>query len=139
LRKSCEDLNVSEIAIRTSKNETGILDSLDLGENFPFIPRRIFTVRPNSDAEYRGNHAHKKCKQFLMVVNGSCRLETISMDSHNAYLLEAGKFGVYVEPLTWVTLSNFKDNCCILVLASDHYDPNDYIYNLDLIKTGLLD
>ena len=21
----------------------------------------------------------------------------------------------------------------------DHYDPNDYIYNLDLIKTGLLD
>jgi hypothetical protein len=138
-RKVNVTLQAPEIAIQTSKNATGILDSLELGESFPFIPKRIFTIRPNSHAERRGNHAHRKCKQFLTVVNGSCRLEITYKESHKVYLLEAGKFGVFIEAFTWVSLSNFSDNCCILVLASEHYDPADYIYNLDSIKTGVLD
>ena len=110
---------------------------MEIGEDFPFIPKRIFTIKPSKTASARGNHAHKECQQFILLTCGSCKLEVISNENRSEYLLESGKFGIYVPPLNWVSLSNFSDDCCILVLASLEYDPKDYIYDLNIILETL--
>jgi len=35
--------------------------------------------------------------------------------------------GVYLGPELWHTMTNFKNNCIMLVLASDWYNESDYI------------
>ena len=110
---------------------------MEMGADFPFIPERIFTIIPSKSASARGNHAHKECQQFILLASGSCKLEVINNKNRSEYLLETGKFGVYVPPLNWVSLSNFSLDCCILVLASLAYDPSDYIYDLNVILENL--
>ena len=36
--------------------------------------------------------------------------------------------GVYIKNHIWREFTNFSDNCVIMVLASDYYDENDYIF-----------
>ena len=39
--------------------------------------------------------------------------------------------GINDSPDNWREMSNFKDNAVLLVLASEGYDPNDYIRDYD--------
>ena len=104
-----------------------------MAESFPFIPKRIFTIRPNSPKAVRGNHAHKKCHQFILSVSGSCKIEVRGESEKIVLALESSKFGVYVQPLTWVSLFDFTTDACILVLASHKYDEEDYIHDFQLL------
>ena len=109
------------------------MDYLELSEDFPFVPKRIFTIRPNSPEAVRGNHAHKKCHQFILLVSGSCKIEVRSKSEKTVLVLESSKFGVHVQPLTWVSLFDFTSDACILVLASHKYDEEDYIHDFQLL------
>jgi len=115
------------------ENESGVLDYLELAEGFPFVPKRIFTIRPTSPEVVRGNHAHKKCHQFIFSVSGSCKIEVQGESEKTVLVLEPSKFGVYVQPLNWVSLFDFTNNACILVLASHKYDEEDYIHDFQLL------
>ena len=49
--------------------------SLSVGEfsdGLPFNPQRYFIVY-DAKSRSKGEHAHKKCDQFLICVKGSCR------------------------------------------------------------------
>jgi hypothetical protein len=39
--------------------------------------------------------------------------------------------GVYLPPLTWGEQRGYSADALLLVFASDHYDPNDYIRSHD--------
>ena len=109
------------------------MDYLELAESFPFIPKRIFTIRPNSPEAVRGNHAHKKCHQFILSVSGSCKIEVRGESEKTVLVLESSKFGVYVQPLNWVSLFDFTNDACVLVLASHKYDEEDYVHDFQLL------
>ena len=126
----------SKILLSSLEDDTGILNVLEIGTNFPFTVKRIFTISPNSPEVTRGDHAHFECKQFILAVTGSCNLKTISKTEESEYFLQPGEFGVFVEPITWISLNNFAKNSCILVLASHAYDPEDYISDLGKILYG---
>ncbi len=138
LVKSGDILIHQEFTITRITDDRGTLDFLDLDDGFPFIPKRFFTLKPSSEGQSRGNHAHKKCHQFLVVVVGRCTLEIKNKSNKIEINLEAGHRGVWVKPMNWVTLSNFSDDCCILVLASDSFDPSDYINNFEELETDLM-
>jgi dTDP-4-dehydrorhamnose 3,5-epimerase len=72
------------------------------------------------------------------VVVGKCTLEIKNKTEKIEINLEAGHRGVWVKPMNWVTLSDFSDDCCILVLASDSYDPSDYINSFEELETDLM-
>lgn len=126
-----------EFTITRITDDRGTLDFLDLDDQFPFIPKRFFTLKPSPEGQSRGNHAHKKCHQFLVAVVGKCTLEIKNKSENFEVNLEAGHLGVWVKPMNWVTLSNFSNDCCILVLASDSYDPGDYINNFEELEINL--
>ena len=51
--------------------------SLTVGEvptEVPFTPARYFAVYGVPSVELRGEHAHKRCQQFLICLHGSCRV-----------------------------------------------------------------
>ena len=75
----------------------------------------------------RGNHAHYKCKQFLIPINGSFDVELFHGSEHKIITLDNPTLGLLISPLTWVKIYNFKNNPICLVLASHLYEENDYI------------
>jgi hypothetical protein len=46
----------------------------EIGKFLPFEAKRFFIVHGVSSREIRGQHAHRKCHQFLVCVRGSCRV-----------------------------------------------------------------
>ena len=68
-----------------------------------------------------------------MSVSGSCKIEVRGESEKIVLALESSKFGVYVQPLTWVSLFDFTTDACILVLASHKYDEEDYIHDFQLL------
>lgn len=131
LAKSGEMLSHKKIPLGNAVDERGILNFLELDENFPFIPKRVFTLRPADRNSSRGNHAHKECHQFIVSVAGTCKMEIRNNWETEVIQLKAGDFGVWVKPNNWVTLSEYSSECCVMVLASHSYDPADYIYDFD--------
>jgi hypothetical protein len=124
-------LSHQKILLGSASDDRGVLNFLELDEKFPFIPKRFFTIRSAAQNRSRGNHAHKECHQFIVSVTGTCKMEVRSSKETAEIALVAGEFGVWVKPHNWVTLSDFSPDCCVLVLASHNYDPDDYIYDFE--------
>jgi len=49
-------------------------------------------------------------------------------------LLEGPQVGLYVPPLVWTTLGRHSEDALLLVLASDVYDPEDYIRDYEKFR-----
>ena len=124
-------LSHQEIALGSALDDRGILNFLELDQNFPFTPKRFFTIRPSDPKLSRGNHAHRECHQFIVSVVGTCKMEIKNVEETTEIRLAAGDFGVWIKPFNWVTLSEYSPDCCILVLASHNYDPADYIFEFE--------
>jgi hypothetical protein len=131
LVKSGDELSHQRFPLGSESDDRGILNFLELDENFPFTPKRFFTISSADQNSRRGNHAHKECHQFIVSINGNCNMEIKNKRESEVIQLQAGDFGVWVKPHNWVTLSEFSPDCCILVLASHSYDPADYLYEFD--------
>ena len=104
--------------------------NLSVGEfdrSIPFSPKRFFMVFDVPSREIRGEHAHRTCHQFMICVKGSCMV--VADDGKNRYefLLDRPNLGVYLPAMTWGIQYKYSSDAILLVLASDYYDPNDYI------------
>lgn len=54
-----------------------------------------------------------------MVIDNGTQREEVWLDSPTR--------GVLICDLVWREMHDFSSDCVLLVLASDHYDENDYI------------
>ena len=71
------DLGVGEAALYQLKLIVDLRGALTVGEfglELPFKPNRYFVVFDVPTREIRGEHAHRKCHQFLICIKGSCRV-----------------------------------------------------------------
>jgi dTDP-4-dehydrorhamnose 3,5-epimerase-like enzyme len=75
----------------------------------------------------RGKHAHKKLKQVLFCISGSCAVELDDGKNKQKIILDQPHQGIYLGNNLWHTMSEFTNNCILLVMASDVYDESDYI------------
>ena len=60
--------------LREVQDMRGDLCAAEVGGDLPFVVRRGFLVYNVPNAELRGEHAHRRCAQFLMAVKGSVRV-----------------------------------------------------------------
>jgi UDP-2-acetamido-3-amino-2,3-dideoxy-glucuronate N-acetyltransferase len=97
------------------------------GEGVPFTPRRWFLVYDVPSREVRGEHAHRVCHQFLICVAGQVNVAVDDGERRSEVLLDEPTLGVYVPPRVWASQYRYDDDAVLLVLASDPYDPDDYI------------
>ena len=81
--------------------------------------------------EARGAHAHRECEQFLVCLRGSVRAIVDDGEHREEHLLNSPKVGLYMPPMIWGTQYQYSSDALLLVLASDPYDPADYIRDYD--------
>ena len=93
----------------------------------PFLAKRYFTVFDVPGKSVRGEHAHRRCHQFLVCVRGSVALVVDDGKTSEAILLDRPAGGVYVPPMIWTVQYQYSPDAVMLVFASDYYDADDYI------------
>lgn len=91
----------------------------------PFDIKRVFYIFDVKEA--RGGHAHKNTKQALVSVAGECIVYVNNGQTKTTYQLSSPNEVLILEPEDWHTMA-FSKNCILLVLASEYYDKEDYIY-----------
>jgi UDP-2-acetamido-3-amino-2,3-dideoxy-glucuronate N-acetyltransferase len=103
----------------------------EVGKGLPFQPRRFFTVFGVPNREVRGQHAHRKLHQFLVCLTGECSLVVDDGKNREEIVLNTPRIGVHLKPMVWGIQYKFSPDAVLLVLASDKYDPRDYIRNYE--------
>lgn len=129
-----KSLGVGEAAIHRMHAVRDMRGDLSVGEfekDLPFSPKRYFLVFNVPSREVRGEHAHKKCHQFLICVRGSCGVLLDNGRERRELLLDSPTVGIYVPPMIWGTQYRYSEDAVLLVFASHIYDPADYIRSYD--------
>jgi hypothetical protein len=109
----------------------GSLSFAEVGQKLPFEPKRYFIVFDVKSKEVRGEHAHRRLAQFLVCVKGSCSVVVDDGTNREEYQLDQPNLGLYLPPMTWGIQYKYSLDAVLLVLASDIYDPEDYIRDYD--------
>ena len=111
---------------------SGTLIAAELASDLPFAPARYFIVHSVPDKHtVRGEHAHKKCKQFLTCISGAIQVVADDGKNREAFELSSPNRGIFLPPMTWGAQLDFTTDAVLLVFASDPYDAGDYVRNYD--------
>jgi hypothetical protein len=108
--------------------------SLTVGEvptEVPFSPARYFAVFGVPSIELRGEHAHKRCQQFLICLHGTCRVLLDDGDRRCEVTLDRPDMGVFMPEMIWGTQYRYSPDAVLLVFASRPYEAEDYLRTYD--------
>lgn len=108
----------------TFKDERGSLTVIE--KILPFEVKRVFYIYDVKGK--RGGHRHKKTIQALVCLNGSCEIYINNGKKEEIVTLNSPSKCLILEPEDWHTMENFSQGSVLLVLASEFYDKNDYMY-----------
>jgi mannose-6-phosphate isomerase-like protein (cupin superfamily) len=118
---------LKKIQVNNFLDDRGSLDIAEFQSIGKFETKRIYYISNVPEHDTRGAHAHKSLNQvffalvgkFSMTVSNGSITETVELKAHETgYFLPAGH---------WRDLNNFTSDAVCLVLASEHYDEEDYI------------
>ena len=117
------------------EDERGNLSFIEGERHLPFAIRRAYWIYDVPGGEKRGSHAFRRQEEFIVALSGSFDV-VLSDGVHEQRIhLSRSYRGVYVPPMYWRTLENFSTNSLGLVLSSTHYDPEDYIWEIDRLRS----
>jgi len=114
---------------RTSliRDVRGNLSAAELGKELPFPVRRYFLIYDVPNDRVRGEHAHRKLKQFLVCLRGRCSIIVDDAVRREEILLDSPNRGLYLPPMVWSVQYKYSQDALLMVLASAEYDAADYI------------
>jgi len=105
----------------------GQLIALEENKQIPFDIKRVFYIYGTQKGVPRGNHSHYKTKQYLIAINGSCKVTLDNGIEKKTYNLNKPNLGLLQEELIWGSMHDFSEDCILMVLADDYYNESDYI------------
>lgn len=126
--------SVKNVTLHMMVEVTDMRGSLSVGEfgrSIPFQAERYFLVYDVPTAETRGEHAHRVCHQFLLVVKGSVHVVADDGKNREEFVLDRPNQGIYLPPMTWGIQYRYSPDAVLMVFASHFYDAADYIRNYD--------
>ena len=114
--------------------ERGNLTFIESDAHIPFKVKRAHWIYDVPGGEFRGSHAYKKNREFIIALSGSFDLVLHDGDIEYRYHLNRSYFGEVVPKMTWRMLENFSTNSLAVIIASTEYDANDYILDFEEFK-----
>lgn len=126
-----QSLEIKLIDLPRITDPRGNLTFAEAEGHVPFPVRRAYWVYDVPAGESRGGHAHKRLKQLVVALSGSFTVTLDNGRERKTVLLNHPWQGLLIETDTWRTLDDFSSGAVCLVLASEHYDESDYIYEYD--------
>lgn len=133
LRELCPVLQFGDLG-----DERGKLVVIEGGQSIPFDIKRIFYIYESDATVVRGQHANRNSEFVLVNVAGQSKVRIT--DGTEEFVVELNKpmMGVYIPQMIWKDMYDFSSDSVLLVLASTHYDAQEYIrdYNdyIEIIK-----
>jgi len=115
----------------------GSLAAGEVPAHLPFAPQRYFLVYDVPGKEVRGEHAHRRCRQFLVCARGSLSVVVDDGQASEEVVLDSPAIGLYLPPMVWAVQYKYSSDALLMVLASDPYDPNDYIRDYDEFRAAV--
>jgi len=108
-------------------DDRGSLVAIEGAKTIPFDIKRVYYLFGTKEGVARGFHAHKALKQVAVCVTGKCKMLLDNGAEKTEVWLDSSTKGLVIEGLVWREMYDFSSDCVLLVLASEHYDENDYI------------
>ncbi len=120
---------VKELTFSPHGDARGQLIAVEsLSDLIPFEVKRMYYIFDTTPGTVRGNHAHKNLKQVLICVSGACTIVSEMPDGKVVeHRLDWPNRGLLIEGLVWRQMKDFSKDAVLIVLASEHYDEDDYI------------
>jgi hypothetical protein len=133
-RPARKALDVGGSALYLMRRVADARGSLTVGEvptEVPFSPARYFAVFSVPSVELRGEHAHKRCQQFLICLHGSCRVLLDDGERRCEVALDRPDMGIFMPEMIWGTQYRYSPDAVLLVFASRPYEADDYLRTYD--------
>ncbi len=108
-------------------------------KNIPFDITRVYWTYDIPAGESRGGHAHRTCEEFIVAVSGSFDVTLDNGKEKKVFHLNHPYQGLYVGTGVWRTLDDFSSSAVCLVLASELFDEEEYIYDYNEFKEFVKD
>jgi dTDP-4-dehydrorhamnose 3,5-epimerase-like enzyme len=113
------------IDLRSFTDKRGNLTVIE--KTVPFDIKRIFYIYGVDDSS-RGGHRHKRTIQAAICIQGSCFIHNNNGQGVSKFLLNKPDQCLIIEPADWHTMDNFSSDAILMILASEYFDQNDYIF-----------
>lgn len=113
-------------------DERGRLVIVEGNKDIPFDVKRVFYIYGSDRDVIRGNHANRKTEFVLINVAGTSKVKVKDGKGNEIiFNLNRPHVGVYLPRMTWKEMYDFSEDSVLLCLASEHYDPEEYIRDYD--------
>lgn len=113
------------ISLKTFTDKRGNLTVIERA--IPFDIKRIFYIYGVDDS-VRGGHRHVKTIQAAVCLQGSCTIHNNDSTKKEEFILDSPDKCLILEPQDWHQMHSFSKDAILMVLASEFFDPKDYIY-----------
>ena len=109
----------------------GNLTVVEQMRQIPFDIVRVYWTYDIPGGGRRGGHAHRTCQEVVVAVSGSFDVQLYNGREWETYHLNHPYQGLYIGTSIWRTLEDFSSGAVCLVLASELFDEDEYIYDMD--------
>lgn len=113
------------INLKTFCDQRGNLTVIE--KVIPFEIKRIFYIY-GVDSSIRGKHRHKKTIQAAICIKGRCTIWNNDSSKQEEFVLDSPNKCLILEPTDWHKMYDFSPDAILMVLASEYFDYNDYIF-----------
>lgn len=109
-------------------DERGHLVIVEGMKDIPFEIKRVFYIYGSDSEVVRGQHANRESEFVLINVAGTSKVKVKDGEGNETvYCLDRPHMGIYLPNMVWKDMYDFSPDSVLLVLASTHYDPDEYI------------
>ena len=118
---------VKVIKLKSFTKKSGTLLPINFDNKFPIKVKRIFYLF-GKKGQYRGDHAHKKCKQLFIPISGKIALFVKKNSKDKKIILDSkNNKGILVPNLYWCRLKFLTANGVVMIICDREYEFQDYI------------
>ncbi len=119
--------NCRLVELDKNHNSNGNLTVVENGEQVPFDIKRCYYLYDVPGGAERGGHSHRLLRQLIVAISGSFDVVLDDGANQRRFTLNRPYQGLLIVPGIWRVLENFSSGSVCLVLASEHYDEQDYV------------
>lgn len=122
LKERCPVLQFKDLG-----DERGKLVVIEGQEAIPFEIKRVFYIYGSDSTVVRGQHANRESEFVLINVAGKSKVRITDGKEELIVELNKPRMGVYIPQMIWKDMYDFSYDSVLLVLASTHYNGEEYI------------
>ncbi len=120
------------IEFKQNGDDRGHLVVIESLKDVPFSIQRVFYIYGSDPQVIRGRHANRRTEFVLINVCGTSKVKVIDQSGHEEiFVLDRPHIGIYLPKMVWKDMYDFSSDSILLCLASELYDPSEYIRDFD--------